>query len=438
MAKKNYLIDTNVLLHDPNSIYAFEDNNVYILISVLEELDKFKTAPGETGANARRVAKALDTLREKGNLNDGVPMDNGGTIYVTTYRKNGLNLDLSIVDNRLITTAHKLSIDTKLKSVVVTKDIGLRVRADGVKVNAEDYESGKYKVESYHGHSTVFVPDDVIDRLYEDKVVTNDYFDINENGDFCVNHYFILKSETDIDHTGLARLDSDGSLVTVRTGLSPCGISALSVEQTFALDALLNPSIPLVSLRGMAGTGKTLLAIAAAISRAVDDHDECYKVTITRPIVPVGNDIGFIPGDVDEKMGPWMRPIYDALDKIKECDGKPGKRSSIPANFDNSSLLEITPLVYVRGRSIAHSFMVIDEAQNMTPLEVKTLLTRASDGSKVVLTGDIEQIDSPYLDSESNGFSYLISRLKGQDIFAHIELEKGERGKLAEVAAKYL
>jgi len=438
MAKKNYLIDTNVLLHDPNSLYAFEDNNVYILISVLEELDKFKTAPGETGANARKVAKDLDALRERGNLNDGVNLDNGGMIYVTTYKKNGLNLDLSVVDNQLITTAHKLQLDTEIKSVIVTKDIGLRVRADGVKVNAEDYKSGKYKMDAYLGHSRQVVPEEVIDMLYENGSVSPEEFDIRNLGEFCVNHYFILQSESDKKHTGLAKLTKDGHIVSIRESLSPCGISAKSVEQKFALDALLDPNVSLVSLRGMAGTGKTLLAIAAALSRAIDEHDECYKVTITRPIVPVGRDVGYLPGDLDEKMAPWMRPIYDAIDKIKECDNRPGKRSSIPAGFDNGNLLEVTPLPYVRGRSIAHSFMVIDEAQNMTPLEVKTLLTRASEGTKIVLTGDIDQIDNPYLDSESNGFSYLISHLKGQDIFAHIELEKGERGRLAEIAAKYL
>jgi len=438
MAKKNYLVDTNVLLLDPNSIYAFQDNNVYILISVLEELDKFKTAAGETGANARKVARELDLLRAKGNLNDGVGLDNGGTIYVTTYMKNGLNLDLSLVDNRLITTAHKLQIDTKLKSVVVTKDIGLRVRADGVRVNAEDYESGKHKVESYHGHSQLSVPREVIDLLYGEGSVDKGTFDVCEQGEFYPNHYFHLVDLSDNKHTGLAKLDKNGNLVKIKEKLSPCGISAKSVEQKFALDALMDPSVSLVTLRGMAGTGKTLLAIAAALSRALDDNDDCYKVTITRPVVPVGNDIGFIPGDVDEKMGPWMRPIHDALDKIKECDNKPGSKSAIPAGFEGSNLLEITPLVYVRGRSIAHSFMVIDEAQNMTPLEVKTLLTRASDETKIVLTGDVEQIDNPYLDSESNGFSYLISRLRKHDIHAHIELEKGERGRLAEIAAKCL
>jgi PhoH-like ATPase len=247
-----------------------------------------------------------------------------------------------------------------------------------------------------------------------------------------------LNDECDAGHSGLARLDGDGNLVRIKEKSSPCGIRAKSVEQKFALDALLDPNISLVTLRGMAGTGKTLLAIAAALSRALDDKDDCYKLTITRPVVPVGKDIGFIPGDVNEKMGPWMRPIYDALDKIKECDSKPGSKSSIPAGFEDSNLLEITPLVYVRGRSIAHSFMIIDEAQNMTPLEVKTLLTRASDETKIVLTGDTDQIDNPYLDSESNGFSYLISHLKGHDIHAHVELEKGERGRLAEIAAKYL
>ncbi len=440
MAQKNYIVDTNVLLHDPNSIYAFEDNNVYILISVLEELDKFKTAPGETGANARRVAKELDTLREKGNLNDGVELENGGKLYVTTYKKNGLNLDLSVVDNRLITTAHKLKIDTKLKSVVITKDIGLRVRADGVRVDAEDYESGKYKVESYHGHSTIQVPARIINMLYEHEVIAKECHSVNDEKQFLPNHYFKFVNEIDPKKTVLAKLAVNGDLVKINMNKRPvCGISPKSPEQHFALDALLDPDISLVTLRGMAGTGKTLLSIAAALSRALDDNDKCYKITITRPTIPVGRDIGFLPGDLDDKMAPWMRAIYDAIDKIKECDGGIGKKSSIPAGFDRKDgFLEVTPLPFVRGRSIAHSFMVIDEAQNMTPLEVKTLLTRASEGTKIVLTGDTDQIDNPYLDSESNGFSYLISKIKGHDIHAHIELEKGERSRLAEIAAKNL
>lgn len=428
---KNYLIDTNVLLHDPNSIFAFEDNNVFILVSVLEELDKFKTHPGEVGSNARNVARDLDAIREKGHLKNGVKLENGGTIFVIQYIKNGLDLDLSQVDNQLLTTAHKMAEISGLRTVVVTKDINLRIRADGVDVPAEDYKKDRQKVDSYKGYSEIYVPKEVIDKVYEEGM-------FNFETKLHPNHYVIMINETKNDHVALARVGSNGkTLHKVITGSSLYGIKGRNIEQKFALDALQNEDIHVVTLRGKAGTGKTLLAIAVGLNYVLSDDYQTRKLTITRPVIPVGKDIGFLPGDLDEKMAPWMRPVYDALDAIREAD-RSGRKTQLPITTELSEVIDVAPLSYVRGRSIANSFMIVDEAQNLTPHEVKTLMTRAGNGTKLVFTGDIDQIDNPYLDSESNGFSYLINKFKGQDIYAHIELVKGERSKLAELASHIL
>lgn len=427
---KNYLIDTNVLLHDSDSMFAFEENHVYILVTVLEELDKFKTAPGETGANSRRAARNLDSLREKGRLSDGVDLDKNGKLFVIPYMKNGLNLDLTIVDNQLLTTAHRLTEKTGLKSVVVTKDVNLRVRADGVDVPAEDYRNDKHPHPDYFGYDDLHVDKGIIDELYE-----NDEVDFDVDDHIVPNHYFRLVDNADFKHTGLARYN-DGVLYKVRETRA-FGITGRNVAQKFAIDALFDDSIKVVTLRGKAGTGKTLLAIMAGLAQVIQSDSETARLTVTRPVIPVGRDLGFLPGDLDEKLAPWMRPIFDAFDAIKDFDRK-GRQSQIPLNNDLREFVDVAPLSYVRGRSIANSFMIVDEAQNMTPHEVKTLMTRAGVNSKIVLTGDTDQIDNPYLDSDSNGFSYLISRFRGQEMHAHIELVKGERSKLAEVSATIL
>jgi len=425
---KNYIIDTNVLLHDPNSIFAFEEHDVYVLVSVLEELDKFKTHPGAVGANARSVARSLDGLREKGSLKDGVEMEPGGRVFVIPFMKNGLDLDLGSVDNQLLTTAHKMASMSGMRTVLVTKDINLRIRADGVGVLAEDYRKDKQKVDAYKGYSEIVATKEIIDALHNEKTVQ-----------FVTglprNHYVRLVSEIDPQHSGLAKV-GDGKLHLVgRTGYDLFGIKPKNLEQIYALDALQDEDIKVVTLRGRAGTGKTLLAIAVGLHYVLGD--ERSKMTITRPVIPVGKDIGFLPGDLEEKMTPWMRPIYDALDAIREADRK-GKHTQIPLTTELDHIIDVAPLSFIRGRSIANSFMIVDEAQNLTPHEVKTLMTRAGNGTKLVFTGDIDQIDNPYLDSESNGFSYLISKFKGQELFAHVELVKGERSRVAELASNIL
>jgi len=429
---KNYLLDTNVLLHDSDSMFAFHEHYVYILVTVLEELDKFKTTPGETGANARRAARNLDGLREKGKLNNGVDLDDGGKLFVIPFMKNGLELDLSYVDNQLLTTAHRLSDETKRPSIVVTKDVNLRVRADGVDVKAEDYRSDRLHHQHYQGYSQLVVPCELINDLYDSGSVDFDDFD----DDLPENHYFELIGLEDPSHRGLARLSLPNTLNKIEENYHMFGIKGRNLAQKFALNALYDDNIKVVTLRGLAGTGKTLLSVAVGL-HAILNEERYQRLTITRPVIPVGRDLGFLPGDMDEKMAPWMRPIQDALDMVRETDRSTSK-TSIPINKELNGLIDMAPLTYVRGRSISHSFMIVDEAQNMTPHEVKTLLTRAGVNTKLVLTGDTDQIDNPYLDSESNGFSYLISKFKGQRLHAHIELVKGERSELAELAATVL
>ena len=429
---KNYLLDTNVLIHDANSMFAFEDNHVYVLVSVLKELDELKSKPGETGANARRAARNLDALREKGLLCNGVGLDSGGRLYVIPHMKDGLDLDPALVDNQLLTTALKLRELTGMKSVVVTKDVNLRVRADGVGIPAEDFKNDLLDGIDYCGYSDLVVPSQSIDSLYADGKI-----DLPSNAVLLPpNHYLRLVCDIDTKKTGLAKV-AGGQMEAIEANHSILGIKGKNLPQCFALHALMDERIRVVTLRGKAGTGKTLLAIAVGLHRVLGEDGPYRKLTITRPTVPVGNDLGFLPGDMDEKMHPWMRPIYDALDTIRESDSRSGK-SHIPANFMEHDIVDVAPLAYVRGRSIAGSFMIVDEAQNMTPHEVKTLITRTGLNSKIVLTGDVDQIDNPYLDARSNGFSHLISKFRGQDIFAHVELMRGERSKVAELAATIL
>lgn len=428
---KNFLLDTSVLLHDADSMFAFEDNHVYVLVSVLQDLDKFKAAPGEAGANARRAATQLDKLRSRGKLCDGVELDNGGRIYVIPYMKNGLKLDLSSVDNQLLTTALKLSQTTDRKSVVVTKNVNLRVRADGVNIGAEDYRSDRSDSLGYLGYSDIQVGTDEIDELYSEGTLELEPLGLPHN------HYVRLVDVTDPNHTGLARVGVDEVLSRVDNHHPIFGIKARNLAQTYALDALLDESVKIVTLRGKAGTGKTLLAMAAGMYQIMNGSGSYGRLTITRPVIPVGRDIGFLPGTMDDKMAPWMRPVYDALDMIKGSDATSG-RSNIPGGFQDDDVIEVAPLMYVRGRSIANAFMIVDEAQNMTPLEVKTLTTRAGANTKLVFTGDTDQIDNPYLDAHSNGFSYMIAKFMGESLHAHVELTKGERSALAELAATRL
>ena len=428
---KNYLLDTNTLLHDPDAIHVFEDNDVYILVSVLEELDKFKNEPGQLGANARRVARELDDLRERGTLSNGVEMKEGGRLFVVPFKKNGLDLNFDKVDNQLLSSALKLTHDTNRPTIFVTKDINLRVRADGYGITAQDYLFDKTDDRDY-GLLKAHVPKETVDALYKHGMV-----DVPEVAGMWTNRCMLLIDNTDPKHTAPAVCIDEHRVKVLPTSQFAMGIQPRNLEQQFAMYALLNDEIKAVTLRGKAGTGKTVLAIACGVQRANRAVDEYYNgVVVTRPVVPIGNDIGYLPGDVDEKMAPWMGAIWDAMGVVKDRDQRSGN-SELAHRWDEENM-SILPLVYVRGRSVNNSYIIVDEAQNLTPHEVKTLATRVSMGAKIIFTGDVAQIDNPYLDQNSNGLSHLIMKLAGEKLFMHVDLVKGERSPFAEIAAKLL
>jgi len=436
---KTYVLDTNVLLHDPHSLLQFRENQVVIPIEVIEEIDRFKREPSELGQNARTVSRLLDGLRAQGRLSEGVPLPNGGRLRVicpprpSRNGKNGRAGEPS-VDDRILSLCLKLKKESpRHPTILVSKDINLRVKADAYGLAAEDYESDR-----------VFVTD-LYTGMIECTVSPQDIARFRANGELEVpdglhvhpNEYCTLIDETNPKRTALARVDVNGArlipILDTREGV--WGIKPRNREQHFAFDALLDDRIKLVTLMGKAGTGKTLLAMAAGLKRTVLDR-EFRRVVVARPTVSMGRELGFLPGTLEEKLAPWMQPIHDALELLSDLNmGQDQRRST---DLLRSGSIVVEALSYIRGRSIANQFMIIDEAQNLTPLEVKTIVTRVGPGTKIVFTGDPYQIDNPYVDSSSNGFNYIVSRFREQPIAAHIELQKGERSELAELAANLL
>jgi PhoH-like ATPase len=426
---KHYIIDTNVLLYDPTALYAFEDNNVYISFVVLEELDHKKKSPNDVGANARAVVRELDKLRQKGRLCDGIELDNGGKLFVKAYDKAHPALDASVADNKIIAVGKQLQDEFKDEEVIlVSRDLNVRIKADTVRLDAQDYESS-YAKEHYRGFSQIFESTAFVDKIYKDHFIEVEM-------DACDNQYFLVQDHTNSSHRAYTKY-RDGRLILIECSRKIASIGSKNDGQKFLIDALLDPTIKLVTVSGKAGTGKTLLSVAAGVQQILTD-DIYDKMVITRPVVPVGRDIGFLPGNIQEKLEPWMKPIYDAIDLIVEGDRKPNKKSEIPATFNSEEYIQIAPLNYIRGRSLHNRYIIVDESQNLTPHEVKTIITRAGQNTKIILTGDVDQIDCPYLNSESNGLSTLISKFKGEDLYAHITLVDGERSELAELAANIL
>jgi PhoH-like ATPase len=439
MGPKNYILDTNVLLHDPNSLVSFKDNNVLIPIDVLEEIDRFKREPTELGQNARTVSRTLDALREQGHLSKGVQLKNGGRLRIIIQEKNsngnanGVHTNGS-VDSRIVATALAVQkADSGIPTVLVTKDINLRIRADALGIQAEDYETDR-----------VFLTD-LYTGLFERQVApekmtqfrSNSELDLESELKYHPNEYCILTEQGNPKRTALTRVDATGAkllpIIDCREGV--WGIKPRNREQHFAFDALLDERIKLVTLMGKAGTGKTLLAMAAGLKCTVLDR-EFRRLIVARPTISLGKELGFLPGTLEEKLTPWMQPIHDTLELLGDLNmGHEHRRSH---DLIRSGLLAVEALSYIRGRSIANQFMIIDEAQNLTPLEVKTIVTRVGEGTKIVFTGDPYQIDNPYVDSSSNGFNYIVSKFRSEPISAHIELQKGERSELAELAANIL
>jgi PhoH-like ATPase len=442
--RKIYILDTNVLLHDANSIFKFEDNDVVIPAVVLEELDSKKRNQDEIGRNARAIGRSLDVLRSKGALHDGIALDNGGTIRVELNHRSYAKLEDMFGevtnDNRIIAVAFNYLEEEKTKDqprpvVVVSKDTLLRIKADVLGLIAQDYLNDRIvsRSDMYTGNMTVLASAALIDEFYANRSLSIEKLDLKEG--VCPNEFIILKDELGTSKSAIIKVGTDGkTLSPLFFSNDPIwGITARNAQQRMAFELLLNDDIPLVTLTGKAGTGKTLLALAAALMK-VEDEQKYKKLLIARPVVPMGNDIGFLPGEIDEKLRPWMQPIYDNLEFLFDTK-KTGDIDKILAGLGS---IEIEALTYIRGRSIPNQFIIIDEAQNLSKHEVKTIISRIGEGSKIVLVGDPDQIDHPYLDAMSNGLTYTVDRFKEQAVSGHVTLERGERSGLAQLAADLL
>jgi PhoH-like ATPase len=444
MGPRTYVLDTNVLLYDPNALNVFEDNNLVIPITVIEEIDRFKKDLNDTGRNARTVSRRLDEMRHTGRLNKGVPLERGGLLRVEIPPPN-MELPGGLFernnDNLILSMVYQLGQHAERGDVIlVTRDTNMRIKADSLGIMAEDYEHAHIQVdENYTGTQELAVTSAQISEIYEKGFIPW------EEDLAYANQFLFLRNEENPNQTGMARFDAKQNRLRVvgrhREGV--WGIFARNKEQLFALELLLDDNVELVTLSGMAGTGKTLLAMACGLKKVADDA-RYRRLVVSRPIFPLGRDIGFLPGDISEKLNPWMKPIFDNLELLlgtqKSGNDEPRRGGGAPLYQPllDQGILEIEALTYIRGRSLPRQFMIVDEAQNLTPHEVKTVVTRAGEGTKVVLTGDPYQIDNPYVDSTSNGLSYVIERFKGSPIAGHVTLRKGERSQLAELAATLL
>ena len=426
---KTFLLDTNVLLHDPACLKVFGNNEVVIPLSVLDELDNIKIRLDELGRNARAVVRILDDLRKTGSLNKGVFYDKSLVRVELNHRNHMPNgLDSIKIDNRLISTAIGLKEEGK-DVIVVSKDINLRVKCDAVGIATDDYIKDKLAEQPdsiYSGAKNLTVSSTIIDELYSKKSI------IMEGLEAHLNEFFILKSDINPSHSAVARFMGNGMLNVCKDNHCPWGISPRNVEQKMALDLLLDPKIKLVTLIGKAGSGKTLLATATAMQLVINEKKNFQRILISRPIQPMGRDIGFLPGTIEEKLQPWMQPIYDNLEFLLGGDHR------MIDMYKEEGLIQVEPLTYIRGRSIPKSFIILDEAQNLTAQEIKTIITRLGEDSKIVITGDVEQIDNPYIDFADNGLTHVVERFKEYGISGHITLRKGERSKLATLASEIL
>ncbi|MDX1623488.1 MAG: PhoH family protein [Gemmatimonadota bacterium] len=436
--KKRYLLDTNVLLHDPKAITAFQDNAVLLPIYVIEEIDGFKKELTRLGENARWISRFLDRLRDRGRLAEGVELEGGGSLRVVfdpDEPELPMRRDDGWVDNEILKIARRLQgEDPDLPVILVTKDVNLRIKADAIGVHAEDYETDRVRLdELYTGQTTIEASAEELERLREEGELPL------PEGEFFPNEYALVQDAEEESNTVLGRIDTDEEkirvLIDVDQGVQ--GIRPRNKEQYFALDALLDPSIVLATIMGKAGTGKTLIALAAGLEQVMVRRTYRHLL-VSRPTFPMGRDIGYLPGAVEEKLNPWMQPIFDNLSYLMERTRDGASRPRSIDELMERGVLAVEPLTHIRGRSIPQQFMLIDEAQNLTPLEVKTILTRVGENAKLVLTGDPWQIDTPYIDSSTNGFNHVVDHFRDIPLAAHVELRKGERSKLAEYAANLL
>ncbi|MDR0645437.1 MAG: PhoH family protein [Elusimicrobiota bacterium] len=438
--KKIYILDTNVLLHDPNSLSQFADNDVIIPMVVIEELDNFKTSADERGKNARLVSRKLDELRQIGKLGKGVKLDNGGTLKVEFPRENMLPAGFSFnkADNDILNTAYFYYKQQENKTgkkpvIIISKDTNLRIKAEAINVDAQDYTTDKVNYnELYTGVKDAEFTSAQIDEFYKNKQL-----DIKA-GLYYPNQFIILKSDDGSKKSAVGRLNQTTDTIKALPASEPSvwGIKPLNKEQRFAMELLLDDNVDLVTLVGTAGTGKTLITLATGLHRTFDD--ETYRrLLVCRPIVPVGRDLGFLPGTMEEKLEAWMGAIHDNLSFLANKKNPEDTEEEV-RYLMTSGKLEIASVTHIRGRTLPKQYMIVDDAQNLTPHEIKTILSRAGDGTKVVVTGDPYQIDTPYLDTESNGLTYLVERFKGQKTYGHITFTKTERSSLADLASRLL
>ena len=435
--KKTYVLDTNILLHDPRAIYAFEDNDVVIPIHVIEEIDGFKRELSELGRHARQVSRSLDDLRARGSLSDGVELQGGGRLFVALKGKElpDAVLDRSKADARILSVAMGVRERSAHPTIFLTKDVNLRIRADALGLETEDYEHDKVEESEYYtGIREVTLSKEAIDSFYTTGEVAP------ETKDHSPNEYVLLKDEANPNHTALAKYSGTKEryvpiMKTQQGGV--WGLRPRNKEQSFALDLLLNDEIKLVTIVGKAGTGKTLLAIAAGLQKTMEDQI-FTRLLVSRPIFPLGRDIGYLPGTVEEKLNPWMQPIFDNVEFLMGLSQKEKRSGRSYTELIDLGVIAIEPLTYIRGRSIPDQYIIVDEAQNLTAHEVKTILTRAGDNTKIVLTGDPSQIDNPYVDATNNGLIHVVNKFRNEKLAGHVTLLKGERSPLAELASTVL
>ncbi|MEG1807557.1 MAG: PhoH family protein [Cetobacterium sp.] len=433
--RKIYVLDTNVLIHDHRSIYSFEDNEVVVPIFVIEEIDKLKRNT-TTAIQARLAARELDEIRKKGCIAKGVELEKGIFFRVDIGNYSDLlplPLKSDSVDNLVISTTIGIKKkNPEMKVILITKDINMRIKADALGIEVQDYETDRTDYTTlYDGYAEIEVSKEIYEKF--DTSGKINIWEIGEGYHFTENMFIKFKYG---EKTSFGRYQSGKIRRNLEGKISAWGARARNDEQEYAMELLMDENIKVVSLVGRAGTGKTLLAIAAGLEQVVE-RKKYKKLLIARPIIPMGKDLGYLPGSEEEKLRPWMQPIYDNIDFLAETKGERTGEAVI-SGLQAMGLLKIEALTYIRGRSIPNGFIIIDEAQNLTPLEVKTIITRAGENTKIVLTGDPDQIDSPYLDADTNGLTYLSDKLKNESIAGHVTLKKGERSALAELAAKLL
>jgi len=444
MAKKNYLLDTSVYLTDADAVFRFDNHDLFIPLKVLEEIDKHKKRQDSVGSNARRIIRTLDELRASGDLQKGVRLGKGkGILKVMSYASLGgsifpPDLDIRVPDHIILATAKAVQQENpNRKMIVVSRDINMRVICDSIGLQAEDYDTEKAAEstdELYTGFVEYLVDDQIIDRFYAGEEIYIDEDEVEQL--WYPNQYLMMVSNANDKKSALARFSTHHNPLKKITHdkLPDWKINSRNKEQAFAIDMLMDPNIKIVSLIGRAGSGKTLMAIAAGLQQTIglrQENNHYSRLIVSRPVQPLGKDIGFLPGTMEEKMLPWLMPIQDNLKFLM------GDRTSLEMYMEKGKI-EIEALTYIRGRSIANAFVVIDEAQNLTKHEIKTIITRIGEGTKIILTGDIEQIDNIYVNETSNGLAHSIESFKQYPIAGHMTFKKGERSELATLASKVL